>query len=350
MTRRYGEFDILRGFSIIIVVLSHTLFYRIETFPHQHAVAFLFSWGKAVGIVIPLFYFITGYYSIRSAQRRKWRFVSSRFRLLLPAYLIWSTLFIVAEALLGRDFGIKLTWLDVVERYLLGNADTAYYFIFVLFIFYALTPLFCEMTATQLKKLFLPFFIAMLVSSSIYYVPIYFGHEMVPLLVGLRNPLVWFFFYLWGMYTYKRGEKYWRDSLPAKTKLVAFLAYLAAVAELYFMPSKYQPGVPLLGPIGFVYYVAALPVFLRWGYLISLKDSLISRVLGIYGRHTLGIYLANDFVNGGILAIAFSLFPVLNQRSGLWINFIGFLISVNVLFFVVRGVWKFNKRLYSIIF
>ncbi len=348
--RKYGEFDILRGFAIIVVVLSHTLFYHVETFPYQHFVTVFYSLGKAAGIVIPLFYFITGYYSMRSAQRRKWKFVSSRFRLLLPPYFIWSTLFITAEILFASELDMRITWTDIIQKYLLGNADTAYYFIFVLFIFYAITPLFSGMTTSQIKKLFFPSFLAMIIFSALYYIPLYHGHEIVPLLFALRNPLVWFFFYLWGMYTFKQGKMFWRKSLSTKTKLLAFFTYVAAVLELYFMPSKYQPGVPLLGPIGFMYYAAALPVFLRWGYLISLKDTLLSRILGSYGRHTLGIYLANDFINGGIMIIAISLFPILAQRSALWINFIAFLISVNLLYFMVRGVWKLNKRLYSVIF
>ncbi len=349
----FGEFDILRGFAIIVVVLSHTLFYRIETFDCQIAVAVGFSLGKIFAIVIPIFYFITGYYSMRSAQRNKKHFLSSRFRLLLPPYFIWSTVYILAEWIVGTDFGIKLGPIDVVEKYILGNAATSYYFLFVLFIFYAITPLFSDMNADQLKKILPPLFIAMIACSSIYYIPLYFGRELVPLLVALRNPLIWMFFYIWGMYTSKSIKTkgmYWRKPIPKYLKITALLAYIAAAMELYMMPGKYQPGVPLLGPIGFIYYTLALPVSLRIAYLISQKSWFLSKLLGMYGRHTLGIYLANDFFDAGTLVIAISIFPFLAERSALWINFIGFSISVTLLLFTVKSVWKWNKKIYATIF
>ncbi|WP_036222815.1 acyltransferase family protein [Mesoaciditoga lauensis] len=349
----FGEFDILRGFSIMMVVLSHTLFYHVDTFGYQEAVAIGFSLAKMAGIVIPLFYFITGYYSIRTAQRNKKRFITSRIRLLLPPYLIWSTLYIIAEGVVGSHFGIKLGWKEILEKYALGDAATSYYFLFVLFIFYALTPLFADMSAKQLKKLLPPFFIAMLAWSSIYYIPFYFGKELVPLLAGLRNPLAWIFFYIWGMYTFKTVKErgmYWRKPLPRSVKMLALFAYIAAVLEIYFMPAKYQPGVPLLGPLGFVYYTLALPVSLRIGYIVSQKFMFLSKLFGMYGRHTFGIYLANDFFDAGTLVLAISIFPVLTQRSTLWINFIGFSISVTLLFITVKSVWNWNKKVYSIIF
>jgi surface polysaccharide O-acyltransferase-like enzyme len=349
----FGEFDILRGFSIMVVVLSHTLFYRAETFSHQDVLAVGFSLAKLAGIVIPIFYFITGYYSIRTAQRNKKRFVTSRIRLLLPPYLIWSTLYILAEGVVGSHFGIKLGWSTILEKYALGDAATSYYFLFVLFIFYALTPLFADMTLKQLKKLLPPLFIAMMAWSSIYYIPLYFGKELVPLLPALRNPLVWMFFYVWGMYTFKKVKEegmYWRKPLSNSLKFAALVAYIAAVLELYFMPAKYQPGVPLLGPIGFVYYTIGLPVALRVAYVVSQKFMTLSKIFGMYGRHTFGIYLANDFSDAGVLVAAMSLFPALASRSTLWINFIGFLISVTVLFIAVKIVWNWNKRVYSILF
>ena len=349
----FGEFDILRGFAIIIVVLSHTLFYHIETFNYQSVVAIGFSLGKVFAIVIPIFYFITGYYSMKSVQRNRRRFLSSRFRLLLTPYLIWSTIYILAEWVVGADFGVKISFKSVVEKYLLGDAATSYYFLFVLFIFYAITPLFSDMTAEQLKKLLPPFFIAMIAGSSIYYIPLYFGKSLVPLLMALRNPLVWMFFYVWGMYTSKAVKSkgmYWRKPIPAYLKIMALASYIAAAGELYTMPMKYQPGVPLLGPLGFVYYALALPISLRIAYLLSRNSLHLSRILGMYGRHTLGIYLANDFFDAGTLVIAISIFPSLVEKSALWINFIGFSISVSLLLLTVRSVWNWNKKVYTIIF
>ncbi len=349
----FGEFEILRGFAIIVVVMGHTLFYGIDTFRYPGVVSVVFSMMKFLGIIIPLFYFITGYYSIKSAGRNPRRFIKSRLRLLLIPYLIWTTLYVAGEGIFGGNFGIHLGLSVVIQKYLLGNAVTSYYFLFVLAVFYSVTPILLRLGEKGLKKLLIPSFIAMIASSSLYYIPLYFGRDLIPLTYALRNPLVWFFFYVWGAYTAYNIEKigmYWRKPLSKFWKYAAVLSYIGAALELYLMPDRYQPGINLLGPIGFVYCTLAIPATLRIGFLVSQRYVGVSNVLGMYGRHTLGIYLATDFTAAATLLLGILIYPNLANGSSPWINLIAFLFTVSVLLLIVRSVWRWNKKIYAIIF
>lgn len=349
----FGEFDVLRGFAILVVIMGHTLFYRIDTFPYPGVVSAVFSMTKFFSIVIPLFYFITGYYSIKSAGRNPKRFIRSRLRLLLIPYLIWTTLYVAGEGVLGANFGLHLGFFDVLRKYLIGDAVTSYYFLFVLAVLYAVTPLLTRLGEKGLKRLLAPSFAAMLVFSSLYYIPLYFGKELIPLTYSLRNPLMWFFFYVWGAYTARKIERtgmYWRERLSPFWKYAAVLSYIGAVVELYAMPNRYQPGINLLGPVGFVYCALAIPAALRTGYLVSQKYAGVSRLLGTYGRHTLGIYLATDFTAASTLLVGILIYPNLANGSSPWINFIAFLTTASLLLLAVKSVWRWNKKVYAVIF
>lgn len=350
-----GEFDVVKGFAIILVIFAHTFFYKIETFQDHQTTALIYSFGKLFVVAMPIFFFVTGYFSIKSVKMNVRRFIFLRIRLILIPYLLWSTFYIIVENTIMRGyFGVTpFNSLEVIKKYVFGNAVDEFYFLFVILILYMITPLFSKMNSEQLKMLLIPFFIAMIASSSAYYISIYFEKILISPMMYLRNPLIWMFFYVWGMYTYENAKKNgvrWRNKISNFWKIMAAMSYVGAVVEFYAMPLKTLPGVILLGPVGLIYCTFAIPIAMRLSYLFSLAFPKLSVTLRIYGRHTLGIYMINGFVEGLLFLVAVLFYPTLAVKSSLLINLSGFLIVSYVSLKIVKSVWNWNKKVYTTIF
>ncbi len=350
-----GEFDVVKGFAIILVIFAHTFFYKIETFQDSQTIVLIYSLGKVFVVAMPIFFFVTGYFSIKSVKINAKRFVLSRIRLIFIPYVIWSTFYIIAEGTTMRHYfnAEPFNFWEVMKKYVLGNAVDEFYFLFVILILYMLTPLFSKMNSEQLKKLLIPFFIAMIASSSAYYVPLYFKKPFISPMMYLRNPLIWMFFYVWGMYTYENVKKNgvrWRNKISNLWKIMTMIFYIGTVMEFYIMPLKALPGTFLLGPVGLIYCAFAIPIAMRLSYLFSLVFPRLSTILRSYGRHALGIYIINGFMEGLLFLVAVLFYPELAVKSSFLINLSGFLIVSYVSLKIVKTVWNWNKKVYITIF
>ncbi len=351
--RYAGEFDILRGFAIWIVVLAHNAFYQIQSF-NSASLELAFTFLNFFIVAMPIFFFITGYFSVRVARRNPKRFILSRLRLIGIPYLVWSTFYILMQYFLGGfiNFGKGFSLKDILGYYLLGNAVEEYYFIFVLVIFYLITPLLVKIPPSKFRMLLPSLFILMMIFSALYYVPNYFGVHWISTFWAYRNPFTWLFFYAWGMSTFDKASKdpYWRKSLLPKDMILCVALYILSFIEFYFMPYKYEDGISLMAPLGLAFCVTFMPLLLRFAYIMSRKLPAISKMFGDFGRHTLGIYLVNGFIEGLLLGLGFIFYPPFKFKSNLGINLLLFAIALLLSFALVKIVWKLNKRIYSLIF
>jgi len=352
--RHTGEFDILRGFAIWIVVFAHNAFYQIQSF-NSASLELAFTFLNFFSVAMPIFFFITGYFSVRVARRNTKHFILSRLRLIGIPYLVWSTFYILMEYFLRdtinfyRSFSLQ----DIIGYYLLGNAVDEYYFIFVLVIFYLLTPFLVKIPPSKFKFLLFPLFILMMLFSVLYYVPNYFGIHWISTFWTYRNPFTWLFFYAWGIWTFDSvagSDPYWRKSIPSKTIVLCIVLYILSFIEFYFMPYKYENGIPLMAPIGLAFAAVFIPVLLRLAYIMSQKLPTISKIFGDFGKHTLGIYLSNGLIEGFLLGLGMILYPSFRTKSSLAINLLLFAIALSLSFFLVKIVWKLSKKVYALIF
>ncbi len=349
-----GEFDILRGLAIWVVVFAHNIFYQIQSFNSAN-LELAFTFLNFFIVAMPIFFFITGYFSVRVARRNPKRFILSRLRLVVIPYIIWSTFYIIMQYFLSGfiNFGKVFSLKDILGYYLLGNAVEEYYFIFVLVIFYLITPLLIEIPPSKFKILLPSLFILMMLFSALYYVPNYYDIHWISTFWAYRNPFTWLFFYVWGMSTFDKVSKsdfYWRKTLPSKTIVLCVALYILSFIEFYFMPYKYEDGIPLMAPIGLAFSVVFIPILLKFAYIMSGKLPILSKIFNEFGRHTLGIYLVNGFVEGLLLGLGFILYPPLRLKSSLEINLLFFAIALIISFAMVRITWKLSKKIYALIF
>ncbi len=353
-TLNYGEFDILRGFGIWIVLLAHNIFYQISSF-NSPGFELAFTFMRFFGVAMPIFFFVAAYSSVRVSLRNPYYFLTSRFKFVGIPYLIWSTFYILMQYLLRNsvNLGIKPSFLDILGYYILGSSISEYYFIFVLMIFYIVTPLLVRIDLEVLQKLSIVSFVLMMISSSVYYIPNYFGKHLMSTFWACRDPFMWFFFYLLGIqmfYIVKDKGPFWRKPLDKKYIFLSIIFYGLSLLEFYFMPDKYADGLSIMSPIVLTFSIFFIPLLLRFSYLISNELPYLAKIFGKFGRHTLGIYLANGFVEGLILGLGMIFYPPFKNTSSLGINLLMFVVALLISYIMVTAVWKINKRIYALIF
>jgi len=356
-----GEFDIIKGMAILVVIFTHTILYKYDTFDDLQAFenAYILLL-KPLSIVMPIFFFIAGYFAYKSFLRKKSAsaFILSRMKFILPPYLIWSTVYTIIQTVVINHMGVAgehFTAFEIVEKYLTGDVVFEFYFLFLLIFFYILTPHLSLLDIKTLKKLSLLFFITGIIFCFIFYIPLYFGKIFIPLKVLYRNPFIWAFFYIWGIYAsrnYKVIGPFWRKKPGVLLLLFFSSTYIGAILELFFLPERYKflPGSILFAPIGYLYYVPALYIFLWLAYRISKSSQVITRFFKMFGRHTLGLYVSHGLFAGIVLLLLRLFIPNILVKSTPLINFIGFMLTSIFAIFVIRIVWRINKKLYITLF
>lgn len=350
----YSEFDMLRGFAIWIVILAHNIFYQITSFNTQ-TFELIFTFMRFFGAVMPIFFFVAAYGSVKVSKRNPKYFLISRLKLIGIPYLIWSTFYIIMQYVLrnSQNFGMKFSPLSILGYYLLGSSIQEYYFIFVLVIFYLLTPFFVNINFEHLKMALSISFIFMIVFSSLYYIPNYFGRHLISTFWAYRNPLIWLFFYLLGIYTYYKvgnEEPFWRKPLNRKLLILCLVFYILSFLEFYFMPNKYTDGLTVISPMVLIFSTFFIPVLLRFSYVFLNELPRLAKIFGRFGRHTLGIYLANGLVEGLLLGLGMIFYAPFKVQSSLYANLLLFTTALIISYLMVEMVWKFNKKVYALIF
>ena len=343
--------------AIIGVILGHSLTFRSETFP-------LISRLIEVGIfsfviaVIPVFLFVSGFLGYRSfvKHRNTKEFLFTRAKRLLPSYLIWSTIYLTLTILFGNKIGLRADnrFFIISLKYIFGAAITPFYYLFVLFVFYLITPWLTKLDAQTLKKWFSPLSLIALISASFFFFPYCYNKRFIPPDVAYRNPLFWLLFYVWGIYWAKKreqGEHFpWESPLNSSYIIFFSITYIIAFGVNIIISSYNILGLNQLSPFVYPYYIAAVPFSLRISYLMSRNKNFELSILKQFGLHSYGIYLSHYVILILILFLFNSILPYPVMRSTLGRNFLGWLLGCAGVLSIVTFVEKMNRKLYKIIF
>lgn len=330
---RIREFDILKGFAISVVVFAHATFFNFEKFPAaSQDLLMLFATFLAPAIAI--FFFISGFLGYRSYMKRKnfSSFERSKFKLILPPYLMWSTIYLLLQALFGQIIEIPYHFevMDVIKKYLFGEAFLPFYYIVLLLLFYVLTPWFSNLKEKTLKSLLPVLFIVGLFVMGAYFVPQYFGKEYISSLIAYRNPFAWLFFYVWGMQMAKSDKIFWRKRPSLWITIGFFMAYSFSALEMITVPKLNQDweSYLILGPGVYVFYFFAIRMLLWLSYKMSESWKLTSKVLSALGKNSFGIYLSHGVILMGILGVIVSFNKNFLNEGHLGLNSLGGLIGI----------------------
>ncbi|MCL5032967.1 MAG: acyltransferase [Thermotogae bacterium] len=351
MEKRIEEFDILKGFGILTVVMFHSVFYNFQTYDSITR-RILYFFGPFGTPVVVIFFFVSGFLGYKSYEKNKnpWNFISKKLKVFLPPYFLWSTIYIILGIYFGHYAGMSynLNFWNILSGYLFATAYLPFYFLFALLILFIFTPYFFGIK--KLMSLMVILFIFGMAFTSLYYIPQYYGHMIVASTITYRNPLLWAFFYLWGMYASKNGRLFW-TKIPSWWVWVGLcFSYAGTMLMILTVPKltfDYEAYVAL-SPFEYLLYFFSMPVFLWISYLARYKA--YSSVLSIFGKHSLDIYIDHVLIMGLILAVFVPFIPSVTSKSNFYIQFsVG--VTTCLIAVGIGMIVKFiSKKFYDIIF
>ncbi len=157
--RRHDDLDRLKGVAIFLVVLGHI----VSREPPENAHWYMYLKDSIYLFHMPLFMFISGLilaYTRKPIESIKdyGKYLKSKFIRLIPAYLGFAALIFIGKAVCGHFMHVDnpvYTPADFLQ--VLLNPRSSYcaylWYIYVLFVFYALTPLAYWLTRNRIHLL-----------------------------------------------------------------------------------------------------------------------------------------------------------------------------------------------------
>ena len=144
--QRLHHFDVIKGIAILIVVMGHVMIFGI----HKIDSAFIFKLTERLHM--PLFFFISGYFTYKYADGKiKSPNLISRFKQLIIPFFCVSTLWIYYFPHSGIESPLNSTWQGLYTDYW----KNGYWFTLCLFelmlIYYVLNPLLNKLKKTRIQ-------------------------------------------------------------------------------------------------------------------------------------------------------------------------------------------------------
>lgn len=298
MKGRIKEIDVASGIAILLVVYAHLLFEETG----------LISWYKVSRDIIylfhmPFFIFISGilvgFTTKEYTNNREYStFLVKKIKKFLPPYLLFATIFIFAENLSGKGSWQNLP-LDIFDTILRPPKSPAgfLWYIYVLFIFYAIFPFLLRFTKRRLELLLLPALLLQFIN-------------LTPIL-SLNQIGEYSIFFLLGAIASLSIE----ENLRLVKKygiffLSLFIIVLVSVWQLSLIDLKYSKLILGMLSLPSLLYISTI-----------LKDV---RMLNLVGKNSFYIYLMNTLI-GGILYL--TLVSFLNFKPGAMLILVMFIIA-----------------------
>ncbi|GAA3947720.1 acyltransferase [Microbacterium soli] len=278
--RRIGWMDLLRGLSILLVILHHStqiVVYRIGEVPGF----FEFLSSFFAPYRMPMLMFLSGLLVAGSLHAPTGKYVWGKVRRIVWPIIVWTVIYAVSERIVGQ--GEYMPWE-------LGFWNTYLWFMQFIFAYYILALLMrwvpvwilvavpfvlmfvipAELELLQRFFYLMPFFFlgAFIEKHWDHYasrlsVPLAAGLSVIPIAVALYSGLV---------------QPLWYEPLSALPAMlgIMILVRLTAIAP----DARWLAPVRFVGQYSLIYYVAHYPVFAALGWL-ALKAGITSAALGL---------------------------------------------------------------------
>ncbi len=271
----------------------------------------------------PVFMMISGFvlfYNYRSFEEFDTiKFYNKKLKFILLPYLLWSFLYYaIFPYILWTPFNrlfydyrtISIDFLEFVKSAALGNAYPHLYFIFLIFQFYLLYPLFIKFLIRPMEKRpFLFFTLCTVMQAFILIYEFYLKAQSEFLLVRLFNTYYWKSIFGWFYYFFTGGLfalHYKKVSgFIDKNKLKIIPLYLISVFlyiyEAYYSVLKNQgrsfyERYGSIRPLTMLYATCTIAVLIWLGKKIYSGNSKIKEILKDWGTYSLGIYFLHPFI------------------------------------------------------
>lgn len=297
----------------------------------------------------PVFMMISGFvlfYNYRNFKEFDFkRFYAKKFKFILIPYLLWSAFYyIIPRYKILLNLG-NVNLIEFVKIIVLGNAYPHLYFIFLIFQFYLLYPLFLKYFIKPMEKKPLSFYAICLIAQSIIliYEFSFKAYSKYGILNFFNNyywksAFGWFYYFLTGgliALHYKKITVFIENNIY-KIIPIYLLSAVLYIGEIYLSIWK-EGGRELyerygsIRPMTMVYSTISMFILIWIGRKIHKNTNICKQIIRICGVYSLGIYFLHPFVLEFIKVKIISMFP----------SYLGYSRISTLLFLMIVG-WSFT--------
>ncbi|MFX1497837.1 MAG: acyltransferase [Promethearchaeota archaeon] len=297
----FREFDILRGFAIIFVVIIHTfgLVYHFN-----EGLEYLLTYGTLFTIAqsaVPIFLFISGYFlrfkymndrSLKSIFR-------ARFIKIIPPYLLFSVIYILFN---NWKYQQNISVLEGLYKILSFSAEFHFWFIGLIVFFYLFFPLINICFERSKKRNFLLGSFVLQLTWIVFEIYInnefLFNPELQVAMFFVKNSIFsYIFYFVLGMYIAENYNEIKNKLIKKKYFFVAITIFLPSVFTVfYFIMNLWYfklITLPISIPAILIFYVISL----------KLKKKNFGEIFRFFGRYSYGIYYIHPLITSLLINI-----------------------------------------------
>lgn len=195
MSKRYPNFDILRGMAILAVVIIHvTASAAVDGITRAVVLNQLARFG------VPVFVFLSGWgLTVANSYRRSenyFAFLKNRLSKIIPGYLLWNVIYIIYNYFFQ---GEMLTFQELIMGVLRGTHFPHLYFVPLIVLFYLFYPFLLKLGKTNMGLL------VSLVAT--FYSLIATWGVTIEGFTRNHNPLNWLFYFVFGIWVAEYYER-----------------------------------------------------------------------------------------------------------------------------------------------
>lgn len=287
MSKRYENFDYLRGLAIIGVILIH-----ITTPLASSSDVWGWLFNQLFRFAVPVFFLLSGWGLVISNSYEKsisyTEFINKRLLKVLPPYFIWNVIYVLYRNLLTLFTENKpISALDFIKGVFVGTNYNHLYFIPLIVLFYLLYPFLMKIGKSNIGVLLS--LIITILSHLAYQIT---GHKIFNVPQNIFN---WLFYFIFGIWLANNFETKVKNIMEHRKEIiVVFITSLTLVfAGSYY--SLFSNEISTI--ITTSMRPSVIPYSIFFTFLIIAfkpKISKTKRVLNIYSKYSFEIYLSHQ--------------------------------------------------------
>lgn len=292
---RIDHYDYWKGLAIIAVVMIHSIGFTVSQNNFNTDIGIFLR--QFVSFAVPVFFFISGYFSLPKKDIPYLSFVLDRCKRILPPYVLWSTIFLFLSVIF---FNKDLNFENFFFGILFGTSIGIGYFVIVLMQYVLLTP-YINKIKTKRNHIFIMSMMSVFGVFYTYNIKIFFSDSIISNFPFSGLPFfVWYPFYHFGFYLSK-----YKPSLKIGYNRILFIYFsliILSILEAFSIKS--------FGYIGFASSQLKISSLLL-SFLIcffiyqSINGEKRNKIIVSLGLNSYGIYLIHIlFVNIGVKIIS----------------------------------------------
>ncbi len=321
--RYYENVDVLRGFAIFLVVLGHAV-------AKENIVTTESIWGAALynfiySFHMPLFFVISGFCYNQHISYKKFLIQKSRY--LLVPYFVFSIATLLMQKVLPFFTLVNYSLQDEIQQILFFGGNI--WFIYVLFIIMAIFPMVAKIINGRIRK-------GILALISVMMIYIIVGKNVD--LFCISKVTYYFLYFIIGhiLRFSKENGKIVEVKERTYVTLAITIALLCVDLGIIYGMRLFVKNFYL----GYLCQMASAFVGSLMSYFLicTLREEKIKKILKLFGKYSLQIYLFNGYFIAFSRTLLFSIFHISNPMILAVANFTsGMIFNLGFCYFILKS-------------